>query len=96
MPTRTVTAALTLLGKQQGLDAVALDRYTSDPSQRTEITGSPLRETLEQPSGLPEAPVFVGGADVLRDGGEADAAKLRQAGVAEATLWVALPHVANL
>ncbi|MEU1550658.1 alpha/beta hydrolase [Nocardia sp. NPDC005745] len=57
------------------------DQYTTDPAQRAEITASPLRATLEDLAGLPEALVIVGEADVLRDEGEAYAAKLREAGV---------------
>jgi acetyl esterase/lipase len=57
------------------------DQYTTDPAQRAEITASPLRATLEQLSGLPNALVINGEADVLRDEGEAYAGKLREAGV---------------
>ncbi|GAA1862697.1 alpha/beta hydrolase [Pseudonocardia ailaonensis] len=57
------------------------DQYTTDPAQRAEITASPLRATLDDLAGLPEALVLVGEADVLRDEGEAYAAKLRSAGV---------------
>jgi acetyl esterase/lipase len=57
------------------------DQYTTDPAQRAEITASPLRASLEELSGLPEALVIVAEADVLRDEGEAYAAKLRSAGV---------------
>jgi acetyl esterase len=57
------------------------DQYTTDPAKRAEITASPLRASLEELSGLPPALVMVGEADVLRDEGEAYAAKLRQAGV---------------
>jgi acetyl esterase len=57
------------------------DQYTTDPSQRAEITASPLRATKDQLTGLPPALVITGDADVLRDEGEAYASKLREAGV---------------
>lgn len=57
------------------------DQYTTDPKQRAEIYASPLRATTEQLRGLPQALVITDEADVLRDEGEAYAAKLRQAGV---------------
>jgi acetyl esterase len=57
------------------------DQYTTDPAQRAEITASPLQATTEQLAGLPKALVITGEADVLRDEGEAYAAKLREAGV---------------
>ena len=57
------------------------DQYTSNPDERAQITASPLRATVEQLAGLPPALVITGEADVLRDEGEAYAAKLRQAGV---------------
>ena len=57
------------------------DQYTTDPAQRAEITASPLRASLEELAGLPPALVITGQADVLRDEGEAYAAKLRAAGV---------------
>ncbi|HEX4249688.1 MAG TPA: alpha/beta hydrolase [Pseudonocardia sp.] len=57
------------------------DQYTTDPAQRAEITASPLRASLAQLADLPPALVITGEADVLRDEGEAYAAKLRAAGV---------------
>ncbi|GGA30824.1 alpha/beta hydrolase [Paenibacillus physcomitrellae] len=57
------------------------DQYTTDPQQRAEIYASPLRASLDQLKGLPEALVITGEADVLRDEGEAYANKLREAGV---------------
>lgn len=57
------------------------DQYTTDASQRAQITASPLRATKEQLAGLPRALVITAEADVLRDEGEAYAAKLREAGV---------------
>ncbi len=57
------------------------DQYTTSAEDRAQITASPLRATVEQLSGLPQALVITGEADVLRDEGEAYAAKLRQAGV---------------
>ena len=53
------------------------DQYTTDPAQRAEITASPLRASLDELAGLPPALVITGEADVLRDEGEAYAAKLR-------------------
>jgi acetyl esterase len=57
------------------------DQYTTDASERAQITASPLRATTEQLTGLPPALVITGEADVLRDEGEAYANKLRAAGV---------------
>ncbi|MDN3357521.1 alpha/beta hydrolase [Actinomadura sp. DC4] len=62
------------------------DQYTTDPDQRAQITASPLRADLEQLAGLPRALVIVAEADVLRDEGEAYAARLRQAGVPVTTV----------
>jgi acetyl esterase len=57
------------------------DQYTVNPDERALITVSPLRATVEQLTGLPPALVINGEADVLRDEGEAYAAKLRSAAV---------------
>jgi acetyl esterase/lipase len=57
------------------------EQYTTDVAQRAEITASPLRASSEQLAGLPRALIITGEADVLRDEGEAYAAKLRKAGV---------------
>ncbi|MCX5264296.1 alpha/beta hydrolase [Streptomyces sp. NBC_00199] len=57
------------------------DQYTTDESERAQITASPLRATAEQLKDLPPALVITGEADVLRDEGEAYGNKLREAGV---------------
>jgi acetyl esterase/lipase len=62
------------------------DAYTSDPAQRKEITASPNQATTEQLTGLPPTYLCVDEADVLRDEGEAYAAKLRSAGVPVTTV----------
>jgi acetyl esterase len=60
--------------------------YAPDPAQRTQITASPNLATAEQLTGLPPALLIVDEADVLRDEGEAYAAKLRAAGVPVTTV----------
>ena len=57
------------------------DAYCPDRTRRSEITASPLRASLDDLSGLPEAFVIVDESDVLRDEGEAYARKLTEAGV---------------
>ncbi|WP_430645054.1 alpha/beta hydrolase [Agromyces sp. GXS1127] len=57
------------------------DAYLPDLERRGEITASPLRASLDDLAGLPEAFVVVDENDVLRDEGEAYARKLTAAGV---------------
>jgi acetyl esterase len=56
------------------------DAYAPDAKDRKQILASPLRAGLNQLSDLPKALVITDEADVLRDEGEAYAAKLRAAG----------------
>src|SRR5690348_15352741 len=60
--------------------------YLPDVGRRSEPFASPLRASDEQVTGLPPAFVIVDEADVLRDEGEAYAARLRAAGVAVTTV----------
>jgi len=62
------------------------DAYTSNPAERAEITASPNKASTKQVTGLPPAYLCVDEADVLRDEGEAYAAKLRSAGVPVTTV----------
>lgn len=57
------------------------DQYLPDKSRRGEITACPLRASVDQLKGLPEAFVITDQNDVLCYEGEAYAAKLQQAGV---------------
>jgi acetyl esterase/lipase len=57
------------------------DAYCPAEARRSEITASPLRASLDQLAGLPEAFVIVDENDVLRDEGEAYARRLTEAGV---------------
>jgi acetyl esterase len=57
------------------------DAYLPDLERRSEPYASPLRASDEQLAGLPPAFLIVDEADVLRDEGEAYAARLRSAGV---------------
>ncbi|HWI74992.1 MAG TPA: alpha/beta hydrolase [Baekduia sp.] len=62
------------------------DCYCPDVERRSEPFASPLRASGGQLAGLPPALVIVDEADVLRDEGEAYAARLREAGVAVTTV----------
>jgi acetyl esterase len=62
------------------------DAYAPDIEQRSEPFASPLRASDEQIAGLPPTFLIVDEADVLRDEGEAYAARLRGAGVAITTV----------
>ncbi len=57
------------------------DQYTADETERGQITASPLRVNIEDLAGFPPTLIVTAEADVLRDEGEAFAAKLRAAGV---------------
>jgi len=57
------------------------DQYTTDEAERALPTVSPLRASTEELAGFPDTLIITAEADVLRDEGEAFAAKLREAGV---------------
>jgi len=62
------------------------DAYAPNARQRHEITASPNQASEDQVAGLPPTYLCVDEADVLRDEGEAYAAKLRSAGVPVTTV----------
>jgi acetyl esterase/lipase len=62
------------------------DAYLPDKTRRSEITASPNQASTDQVAGLPPTYLCVDEADVLRDEGEAYAAKLRTAGVPVTTV----------
>ncbi len=49
---------------------MVLGSYTTDETQRNQITASPLRATKEELADLPPALIITGEADVLRDEGK--------------------------
>lgn len=57
------------------------DQYTADAGERAMVTASPLRAESTQFASFPPSLIITAEADVLRDEGEAFAAKLRFAGV---------------
>jgi acetyl esterase/lipase len=62
------------------------DAYLPEVDRRSEPFASPLRASDDQLAGLPAAFIIVDEADVLRDEGEAYAARLRAAGVPVTTV----------
>src|SRR3954449_3493481 len=62
------------------------DAYEPDPERRLEPLASPICASDQQLAGLPPAFLIVGEADVLRDEGEAYAARLRAAGIEVTTV----------
>src|SRR5262249_13208164 len=62
------------------------DSYLPDVERRSEPYASPLQASEEQLANLPPAFLIVDEADVLRDEGEAYAARLRAAGVEVTTV----------
>lgn len=57
------------------------DNYLPDPEARKQSPAAPLRASVEELKGLPPTLLITGEFDVLRDEGEAYAAKLNEAGV---------------
>lgn len=57
------------------------DTYLPDPALRNEVTAAPLRASVDQLRGLPDALVIVAENDILRDEGEDYARQLVRAGV---------------
>jgi acetyl esterase len=62
------------------------DAYAPDPETRKQSYASPLQASDQQLAGLPPALVIVDECDVLRDEGEAYAARLREVGVEVTTV----------
>ncbi len=69
------------------------DAYMPDATRRAQVTASPLRATVDQLRGLPEALVITAENDVLREEGEAYARKLAAAGArVTATRYIGTIH----
>lgn len=69
------------------------DAYMPDATSRAQVTASPLKATIDQLRGLPEALVITAENDVLRDEGEAYARKLAAAGArVTATRYIGTIH----
>jgi acetyl esterase len=69
------------------------DAYIPNVANRSEITASPLKATVEELWGLPEALVITAENDVLREEGEAYARKLSAAGTrVAATRYIGTIH----
>jgi len=69
------------------------DAYMPDPTGREHVTASPLKATVDQLRGLPEALVITAENDVLREEGEAYARKLAAAGTrVTATRYIGTIH----
>jgi acetyl esterase len=69
------------------------DAYTPNATFRAHVTACPLRATVEQLRGLPEALVVTAENDILREEGEAYARKLVAAGVrVTATRYIGTIH----
>ncbi|HEY9048148.1 MAG TPA: alpha/beta hydrolase [Ohtaekwangia sp.] len=62
------------------------DLYTSGQEQRELIYVSPLRASVDQLRGLPQALIVTAENDILQDEGEAYSRKLREAGVESASV----------
>jgi acetyl esterase len=69
------------------------DTYMPDATRRAQVTACPLKATIDQLRGLPEALVITAENDVLREEGEAYARKLAAAGArVTATRYIGTIH----